>query len=137
MAMQRRTMTLTAMEFLRRFVQHILPRGFVRIRQSGFLANTCRRRSRGARADPAHDTRHAGADYRRDHETSDDCAPTRATWTCPHCGAAMIVGPILSALQLATLHVELRHLMSLRHRHEPAPSSTWWPTSRKGCVWTC
>ncbi|MGH9373215.1 MAG: transposase [Vicinamibacterales bacterium] len=39
---QRRTMTLTAMEFLRRFVQHILPRGFVRIRQSGFLANTCR-----------------------------------------------------------------------------------------------
>ena len=38
----RRTMTLTAMEFLRRFVQHILPRGFVRIRQSGFLANTCR-----------------------------------------------------------------------------------------------
>jgi Putative transposase len=39
---QRRTMTLTAMEFLRRFVQHILPRRFVRIRQSGFLANTCR-----------------------------------------------------------------------------------------------
>ena len=38
----RRTMTLSAMEFLRRFVQHILPRGFVRIRQSGFLANTCR-----------------------------------------------------------------------------------------------
>ena len=39
---QSRTMTLSAMEFLRRFVQHILPRGFVRIRQSGFLANTCR-----------------------------------------------------------------------------------------------
>ena len=39
---QRRTMTLPAMEFLRRFVQHILPRGFVRIRQSGFLANACR-----------------------------------------------------------------------------------------------
>jgi hypothetical protein len=31
---QRRTMTLSAMEFLRRFVQDILPRGFVRIRQS-------------------------------------------------------------------------------------------------------
>ena len=29
----RRTLTLTAMEFLRRFVQHILQRGFVRIRQ--------------------------------------------------------------------------------------------------------
>ena len=37
-----RTMTLTAMEFLRRFVQHIQPRGFARIRQSGFLANTGR-----------------------------------------------------------------------------------------------
>src|SRR3989454_2267319 len=39
---QHRTMTLTAMEFLRRFVQHVLPRGFVRIRQFGFLANHCR-----------------------------------------------------------------------------------------------
>ena len=39
---QWRTMTLTAMEFLRRFVQHVLPRGFVRIRQFGYLANTCR-----------------------------------------------------------------------------------------------
>ncbi len=39
---RRRTMTLTAMEFLRRFVQHVLPRGFVRIRQLGYLANTCR-----------------------------------------------------------------------------------------------
>ncbi len=39
---QWRTMTLTAMEFLRRFVQHVLPRGFVRIRQSGYLASVCR-----------------------------------------------------------------------------------------------
>ena len=39
---QWRSMTLTGMEFLRRFVQHVLPRGFVRIRQFGFLANTCR-----------------------------------------------------------------------------------------------
>jgi hypothetical protein len=39
---QHRTMTLSTMEFLRRFVQHVLPRGFVRMRQSGFLANACR-----------------------------------------------------------------------------------------------
>jgi predicted RNA-binding Zn-ribbon protein involved in translation (DUF1610 family) len=26
---------------------------------------------------------------------------TRAMWTCPRCGAAMIVGPILTASQLA------------------------------------
>jgi hypothetical protein len=31
-------MILSAAEFLRRFAQHILPRGFVRIRQYGFLA---------------------------------------------------------------------------------------------------
>src|SRR5215467_9957812 len=39
---KQRKMTLSAAEFLRRFAQHILPRGFVRIRQYGFLANRCR-----------------------------------------------------------------------------------------------
>ncbi len=37
-----RRMTLTAHEFLRRFLQHVLPRGFVRIRSFGFLANRVR-----------------------------------------------------------------------------------------------
>src|ERR1017187_9759543 len=39
---KQRKMTLHATEFLRRFAQHILPRGFVRIRQYGFLSNRCR-----------------------------------------------------------------------------------------------
>jgi hypothetical protein len=34
-----RRMTLAAHEFLRRFLQHVLPRGFVRIRSFGLLAN--------------------------------------------------------------------------------------------------
>jgi hypothetical protein len=34
-----KTMTLSATEFLRRFVQHVLPRGFVKVRHYGFLAN--------------------------------------------------------------------------------------------------
>jgi hypothetical protein len=34
-----KTMTLDAVEFMRRFLLHVLPRGFVRIRQFGFLAN--------------------------------------------------------------------------------------------------
>jgi hypothetical protein len=38
-----RTMTLTHEEFLRRFLQHILPTGFPRIRYFGILANRCRR----------------------------------------------------------------------------------------------
>jgi hypothetical protein len=94
---QSRTMTLSTMEFLRRFVQHILPRGFVRIRQSGFLANTCRttrvalaRRLLGAARTTAATPSTATA------------TPTVATWACPRCGAAMILGPILSALQLMT-----------------------------------
>jgi len=37
-----RRMTLTANEFLRRFMQHVLPRGFVRIRSFGLLANRVR-----------------------------------------------------------------------------------------------
>jgi hypothetical protein len=36
---RQRRMTLTAHEFLRRFMQHVLPRGFVRIRSFGLLAN--------------------------------------------------------------------------------------------------
>jgi hypothetical protein len=34
-----RMMTLSAPEFLRRFLLHVLPRGFVRIRSFGFMAN--------------------------------------------------------------------------------------------------
>src|SRR5439155_16052755 len=95
---QRRTMTLSAMEFLRRFVQHILPRGFVRIRQSGFLANTCR----AARVALA---RTLLGRARTEDPTSVAATNTLtdATWACPRCGAAMIFGPILSALQLRTI----------------------------------
>jgi hypothetical protein len=37
-----KTMTLEATEFIRRFLLHVLPSGFVRIRQFGFLANRAR-----------------------------------------------------------------------------------------------
>ena len=40
---EQKLMTLSLDEFLRRFLLHLLPRGFVRIRHFGFLAN--RRRS--------------------------------------------------------------------------------------------
>jgi hypothetical protein len=97
---QRRTMTLTAMEFLRRFVQHILPRGFVRIRQSGFLANTCRA-TRVTLARTLLTTPPPAAPANPAAPATE--APTRTRWACPRCGAAMIVGPILSALHLATV----------------------------------
>ena len=39
---RQRTMTLEAVEFIRRFLLHVLPKGFVHIRQYGFLANRVR-----------------------------------------------------------------------------------------------
>jgi hypothetical protein len=40
---KQRLMTITATEFLRRFLLHALPKNFVRIRHYGFLANRCRK----------------------------------------------------------------------------------------------
>jgi hypothetical protein len=96
---QHRTMTLPAMEFLRRFVQHILPRGFVRIRQSGFLASTCR----AARVVLARTLLATPSSAPPRSERSAAITEATATWACPRCGAAMIIGPILSALHLATV----------------------------------
>jgi Putative transposase len=42
---QVQTMTLEAQEFLRRFLLHILPHGFQRLRHVGFLANRCKARA--------------------------------------------------------------------------------------------
>ena len=39
------TMTLQAVEFVRRFLLHVLPRGFVKVRHFGLLANRGRRRN--------------------------------------------------------------------------------------------
>ncbi len=40
---RKKTMTLDAAEFIRRFLLHVLPSGFMRIRHFGFLANRSRR----------------------------------------------------------------------------------------------
>jgi hypothetical protein len=42
---QHRTLRLQALEFTRRFLMHVLPRGFVRIRRYGLLANAQRERN--------------------------------------------------------------------------------------------
>ncbi len=39
---RRKVMTLSGEELLRRFLLHVLPKGFMRIRHYGFLANRCR-----------------------------------------------------------------------------------------------
>ncbi|MCC6599339.1 MAG: transposase, partial [Crocinitomicaceae bacterium] len=41
---KKKVMTLDAMEFVRRFAMHILPKGFVRIRHYGILSSTAKRK---------------------------------------------------------------------------------------------
>jgi hypothetical protein len=40
---RQKTMTLSVTEFIRRFLLHVIPGGFVRIRYYGFLSNRCRK----------------------------------------------------------------------------------------------
>ncbi len=40
---RKKVMSLPGTEFIRRFLLHVLPQGFMRIRHYGFLANRCRK----------------------------------------------------------------------------------------------
>ena len=42
---RKKTMTLEAQEFIRRFLLHVLPDGFMRIRHFGFLANRSKKQA--------------------------------------------------------------------------------------------
>ena len=42
---QKKTITLEAQEFIRRFLLHVLPDGFMRIRHFGFLANRSKKQT--------------------------------------------------------------------------------------------
>lgn len=81
---KKRVMTLRVEEFLRRFFLHVLPRGFVRIRHFGFLANRKRKQSLRLCRLLLHQT---------------DAQPVAAAstgtpsdfWSCPFCGGEMIL----------------------------------------------
>ena len=90
-------MTLTATEFLRRFFLHVLPKGFVRIRHFGFLANRFRASrlalSRQLLASSSATDERAG---------SCDVRPEKAClWHCPRCGGSMIVIQRFTAAELS------------------------------------
>lgn len=79
---EQKTMRLSGAEFLRRFVEHVPPRGFVRLRSFGFLANAKKteklaviRALLGARAPDVPD----------DHRESRACV-------CPVCGVGALAG---------------------------------------------
>ena len=92
---KQRLMTLTAEEFLRRFLQHVLPRGFVRIRFFGFLAN----RKRGELLPLCQQLLESNQAASSGPVAGKSCAPD-TSWTCPTCGGPMIVIERLDAWQL-------------------------------------
>jgi predicted RNA-binding Zn-ribbon protein involved in translation (DUF1610 family) len=82
-----KTMTLSADEFIRRFLLHVLPGGFHRIRHYGLLANAERREHLARARELLHVVPTATESQRL--ETA--AANVQPTFVCPHCGAAMIV----------------------------------------------
>jgi len=83
-------MTLSADEFIRRFLLHVLPKGFHRIRHYGLLAsagckaNIARAKELMAAPMPAVDPPAA-------HDTADPHATTDHRPPCPCCGGRMII----------------------------------------------
>jgi hypothetical protein len=84
-----KTMTLDVAEFIRRFLIHVLPKGFHRIRHSGLFANSNRaeniaRARELLNAHPAQDDENTD---NHENDTHDRTAPQ----PCPACGGPMIV----------------------------------------------
>jgi hypothetical protein len=91
---QKKLMTLSLDEFLRRFLLHLLPKGFVRIRHFGFLAN--RRRSTLL---PLCFAALGTAPSQTEPETS-TTHESDPLWRCPNCGGPMAVIERLTAAQI-------------------------------------
>ena len=87
---RQRTLTLASDEFLRRFVQHVLPRGFPRIRYFGFLANRGRARTQPLCRALLHQA--------LPQETPLLTKPS--LWKCPHCHGPMHLVERMTVAQL-------------------------------------
>ena len=82
-----KTMTLPAEEFIRRFLQHVLPRGFHNVHYYGLLSprkRTCLKQLQYVLAEPVGES---------DPEDSDESPPanTEAPNFCPACQAGILV----------------------------------------------
>jgi putative transposase/transposase-like zinc-binding protein len=88
-----KTMTLAVPEFIRRFLLHVLPKGFHRIRHYGLFASG-QRRAAIAKVRALLDVTQrqaAGTDAAVNAATEDDDAASTAAYRCPCCGGRMIV----------------------------------------------
>jgi hypothetical protein len=91
----KRLMTLPVEEFLRRFLLHLLPRGFVRVRNFGFLAN----RQRAILLPLCFQLLHASENITASPASPSTHQP-QSLWNCPVCGGTMHVIERLTPAQL-------------------------------------
>jgi hypothetical protein len=93
--------TLHAQEFIRRFLQHILPRGLVKVRYYGFLCSGLRQRLAALRQQLdalSPDSSPAQGTDVRDHQADDhqNCiSSSKLPVLCPACGQVMRRGPLI------------------------------------------
>jgi hypothetical protein len=78
-------MTLEATEFLRRFFLHVLPKGFVRIRSFGFLANRFRAKHLALCRELL------AVDTPAIESPNSAPLPEPFAWLCPYCGTTMVI----------------------------------------------
>jgi predicted RNA-binding Zn-ribbon protein involved in translation (DUF1610 family) len=92
-----KNMTLSTDEFIRRFLIHVLPAGFHRIRHYGLLANSGRRdnlkRARELLIDKTddEDVNENGAIDSAESKLIDIPKPSQTTYICPDCGSPMVI----------------------------------------------
>jgi len=89
---EQKPLPLSVDEFLRRFLLHLLPEGFVRIRNFGFLANRKRATALPLCFQLLGATPHAKQEI--------STASPSDLWTCPKCGGPMVVIERLTAAEL-------------------------------------
>ena len=91
---QQKLMTLSVEEFLRRFLLHTLPRGFVRIRFFGYMAN----RRRAALLPICRELIGSNSESEKSEMAQIEDQPA---WLCPRCSGPMVVIQRLTAEQIA------------------------------------
>jgi len=92
---EQKLLTVSLDEFLRRFLSHLLPKGFLRIRNFGFLAN----RRRATLLPLCFQLLGAAREPEAEPDVS-SASDSHELWRCPECGGPMVVVEKLTALQI-------------------------------------
>jgi hypothetical protein len=88
---RKRVMTLSASEFVRRLLLHVLPAGFVRIRRYGILANRHRRADLARCRELLDALTTGGAESAERVQAPEAGGPIAPTRVCPRCGAGRLI----------------------------------------------